>query len=77
MRSSPAITISSVDFSRARRPDQADAFTAVHEEVDAAQHMNARRAGAQGQVDLLQADDGFTQGEGTYIAAHSDMGWPL
>ena len=47
-------------FAGARRPDQADAFAAADGEVDAAQHMHARRAAAERQVDIVEEDDGFT-----------------
>ena len=54
-------------FSRARRPDQADALAALDREVDAAQHMHARRAASERQIDIVEKDDGFSSRGGPPI----------
>ncbi len=55
-------------LSGARRPDKPDGLAATDSQADAAKHMNARRAGAQRQIDIFKPYSRFAQDVGPYIA---------
>ena len=60
-RSSPVITISSVDLPEPDGPEQADGFAAPYIEVDVSQDMNAGGAAAERQVDAAQRNGGAAE----------------